>query len=128
VPATKAARRDGHGFAVLLMINAHCIDGQAEAANKRITDAFDTADTEFGPATREMMTVRRRPQIPGQRKKAGRDGLHNRSHPSCKTVGSAYVSSNPTPATTCENDQLAANSRAGGPFLLCPAVCHLVSL
>jgi hypothetical protein len=34
----------------------------------------------------------------------------------------------PPPATTCENGPLAANSRAGGPFLLCPAVCHLVSL
>jgi hypothetical protein len=30
----------------------------------------------------------------------------------CKTVGSAYVGSNPTPATTCENDPLAGNSRA----------------
>src|SRR5690348_9397635 len=46
----------------------------------------------------------------------------------CKTVGSAYVGSNPTPATTCENGPLAANSRAGGPFLLGPGVCHLVAL
>src|SRR6266404_4386907 len=46
----------------------------------------------------------------------------------CKTVGSAYVGSNPTPATTCGNGPLAANSRAGGPFLLCPVVCHLVAL
>jgi hypothetical protein len=46
----------------------------------------------------------------------------------CKTVGSAYVGSNPTPATTCENAPLAANSRAGGAFLLCPEVCHLVAL
>ena len=46
----------------------------------------------------------------------------------CKTVGSAYVGSNPTPATTCGNGPLAANSRAGGPFLLCPGVCHLVAL
>jgi hypothetical protein len=46
----------------------------------------------------------------------------------CKTVGSAYVGSNPTPATLCENGPLAANSRAGGPFLLCLVVCHLVSL
>jgi hypothetical protein len=46
----------------------------------------------------------------------------------CKTVGSAYVGSNPTPATTCENAPLAANSRASGAFLLCPGVCHLVAL
>src|SRR5580693_8191172 len=46
----------------------------------------------------------------------------------CKTVGSAYVGSNPTPATTCENGPLAANSRASGPFLLCPVMCHLVAL
>src|SRR5689334_5253367 len=46
----------------------------------------------------------------------------------CKTVGSAYVGSNPTPATRCENAPLAATSRAGGAFLLCPVVCHLVAL
>ena len=46
----------------------------------------------------------------------------------CKTVGSAYVGSNPTPATTCENGPLAAYSRLGGPFSSCPAVCHLVAL
>ncbi len=34
----------------------------------------------------------------------------------CKTVGSAYVGSNPTPATTCENGPLAAETRPGGPF------------
>ena len=36
----------------------------------------------------------------------------------CKTVGSAYVGSNPTPATTCENGPLAAETRPGAPFLL----------
>ncbi len=46
----------------------------------------------------------------------------------CKTVGSAYVGSNPTPATPCENAPLAANSRASGAFPLCPVVCHLVAL
>src|SRR6202451_2154515 len=40
----------------------------------------------------------------------------------CKPVGSAYVGSNPTPATTCENGPLAANSRAGGRFFSVP-VC-----
>jgi len=38
----------------------------------------------------------------------------------CKTVGSAYVSayvgSNPTPATTSENDSLSAETRSAGPF------------
>jgi integrase len=45
VPATEVARRAGHGVAVLLKIYAHCIDGQADAANKRITDALATPDT-----------------------------------------------------------------------------------
>src|SRR4051794_1871750 len=34
----------------------------------------------------------------------------------CKTVGSAYVGSNPTPATTSENGPHAAETRPGGPF------------
>src|ERR1700750_3388846 len=45
----------------------------------------------------------------------------------CKTVGSAYVGSNPTPATTCGNGPLAAETRPGGRFLLvtpCIAACH----
>jgi hypothetical protein len=40
--ATEVARRAGHGVAVLLKIYAHCIDGQAGAANRRITDALGT--------------------------------------------------------------------------------------
>ena len=31
-------------------------------------------------------------------------------------LGSAYVGSNPSPATTCGNGPLAGNSRLGGPF------------
>src|ERR1700678_2750815 len=46
----------------------------------------------------------------------------------CKTVGSAYVGSNPTPATHYENALLAANPRVSGAFLLCPVMCHLVAL
>src|ERR1700751_3114455 len=45
----------------------------------------------------------------------------------CKTVGSAYVGSNPTPATTSENGPLAGNSRLAGHFLLvtpCITMCH----
>jgi integrase len=49
VPATEVARRAGHGVAVLLKIYAHCIDGQAEAANRRITDALGTKDPAPGP-------------------------------------------------------------------------------
>lgn len=48
VPATEVARRAGHGVAVLLKIYAHCIDGQANAANKRITDALSTPEEEQG--------------------------------------------------------------------------------
>jgi hypothetical protein len=46
VPATEVSRRAGHGVAVLLKIYAHCIDGQAHAANKRITDALGAQDTQ----------------------------------------------------------------------------------
>ena len=49
VPATEVARRAGHGVAVLLKIYAHCIDGQADAANKRITDALGIQDAEQDP-------------------------------------------------------------------------------
>ena len=49
VPATEVARRAGHGVAVLLKIYAHCIDGQADAANSRITDALATTEPEPGP-------------------------------------------------------------------------------
>ena len=49
VPATEVARRAGHGVAVLLKIYAHCIDGQADAANQRITDALSAKDAEGEP-------------------------------------------------------------------------------
>ena len=49
VPATEVARRAGHGVAVLLKIYAHCIDGQADAANQRITDALSTQDARQDP-------------------------------------------------------------------------------
>jgi len=53
VPATEVARRAGHGVAVLLKIYAHCIDGQADAANQRITDALATQDVESEPGRDE---------------------------------------------------------------------------
>jgi len=53
VPATEVARRTGHGVAVLLKIYAHCIDGQADAANQRITDALGTKDTQPEPGDEE---------------------------------------------------------------------------
>ena len=46
----------------------------------------------------------------------------------CKTVGFAFGGSNPPPATTCENGPSAADTRLCGPFLLGPAMCHLVAL
>jgi hypothetical protein len=71
VPATEVARRAGHGVAVLLKIYAHCIDGQADAANKRITDALGTQDSQPqpNPATRETTTSSRHPkcQVRGAR-------------------------------------------------------------
>ena len=53
VPATEVARRAGHGVAVLLKIYAHCIDGQADAANQRVTDAPGTRDTQPEPGGEE---------------------------------------------------------------------------
>jgi hypothetical protein len=50
---------------------------------------------------------------------------------SVKTVGSAYVGSNPTPATTCENGPLTAETRPGGRFLRvtpCIRVFHCGSM
>jgi hypothetical protein len=49
VPATDVARRAGHGVAVLLKIYAHCIDGQATAANQRIAETLGTGDAEGRP-------------------------------------------------------------------------------
>jgi integrase len=48
VPAAEVARRAGHGVAVLLKIYAHCIDGQADAANQRIADALGTTEPGTG--------------------------------------------------------------------------------
>jgi hypothetical protein len=59
---------------------------------------------------------------------AGQRGVTRAGGTGCKTVGSAYVGSNPTPATRCENAPLAAKSRASGAFPLCPVMCHLVAL
>ncbi|MGB6613998.1 hypothetical protein [Trebonia sp.] len=53
VPATEVAQRAGHGVAILLKIYAHCIDGQADAANQRITDALGTKDTGPEPGDEE---------------------------------------------------------------------------
>jgi hypothetical protein len=41
------------GVAVLLKIYAHCIDGQADAASQRITDALGTTEPEPGPVGEE---------------------------------------------------------------------------
>src|SRR5689334_14067201 len=46
----------------------------------------------------------------------------------CKTVGSAYVGSNPTPATTCGNGPLAAETRPRGCFRSCHVAYLSVSL
>jgi hypothetical protein len=68
-------------------------------------------------------------KLASQRISAGqRHVLGRAERAACKTVGSAYDGSNPSPATTSGNGPLAANSRASGAFLLCPVVCHLVAL
>jgi len=68
------------------------------------------------------------PQSRLERRKCWSAGVTRAERAGCKTVGSAYAGSNPTPATTCENGPLAVNSRLGGPFPSCHAVCHLVAL
>jgi len=40
VPAPDVAERAGHGVDVLLRVYAKCLDGQQEAANKRIAEAL----------------------------------------------------------------------------------------
>jgi hypothetical protein len=74
VPATEVARRAGHGVAVLLKIYAHCIDGQSDAANKRITDALGIQDTqpESEPGDEKDDDSEQHPEMPGQRQEAGR--------------------------------------------------------
>jgi hypothetical protein len=48
-------------------------------------------------------------------------GQHRSAEPTgCKTVRSAYVGSNPTPATPCENGPLAGISRLAGRFFSVP--------
>lgn len=53
LPATEVAHRAGHGVAVQLKIHAHCIDGQADAANQRITNALSANDTRPEPGGEE---------------------------------------------------------------------------
>ena len=53
VPATEVARGAGHGITALLKIYAHRVDGRADAANQRITDALVTQDTEPEPGDKE---------------------------------------------------------------------------
>jgi len=48
IPATEVARRAGHGVAVLLKVYAHCIDGMADTANKRIGDALASPEALAG--------------------------------------------------------------------------------
>jgi hypothetical protein len=79
VPATEVARRAGHGVAVLLKIYAHCIDGQATAANQRIAEALGTQDAEEDPVTRATATSSRHPEMAGQSRNLGESGLRNRS-------------------------------------------------
>jgi integrase len=79
VPATEVARRAGHGVAVLLKIYAHCIDGQADAANKRITDALGTQDAgKDSGGEGDGDNEQGHPEIAGQGKGVGLDGRRNR--------------------------------------------------
>jgi len=48
--------------AVLLKIYAHCIDGQADAANQCITDALGSKDTRPDPGARKTAKVKCHPE------------------------------------------------------------------
>jgi hypothetical protein len=48
-PPTDVARRAGQGIAVLPKIYVHCIDAQADAGNKRITDALSIPEAKQTP-------------------------------------------------------------------------------
>ncbi len=71
---------------------------------------------------------RRRPKSRLDARPCWSAGVTRAERSGCKTVGSAYVGSNPTPATPCENGPLAGNSRLCGPFFRCPVMCHRVAL
>jgi hypothetical protein len=74
VPATEVARRAGHGVAVLLKVYAHCIDGQANAANTRINEALGTRIPSPTPLTRAMRAtarMSRHHEAAGQRQESG---------------------------------------------------------
>jgi hypothetical protein len=71
---TEVARRAGHDVAVVLKIYAHCVDGQADAANRRITDALGTTEAEPGPGGEKTTTASRHPEMPGQQPDAERNG------------------------------------------------------
>ena len=65
MPATEVARRAGHGVAVLLKIYAHCVDGQADAANRRTTDALGSQDAQPEPGDEGIDTASRHPKSAG---------------------------------------------------------------
>jgi len=52
-PRPRSPAGPAHGVVVLLKIYAHCIDGQADAANRRITDVFGSQDAKPGPDDEE---------------------------------------------------------------------------
>ena len=74
VPVTEVARCAGHGVAVLPKIYAYCIDGPADAANKRITDALGVQDTgpESDSGDEGMTTASRNLKCQVRGKKAAR--------------------------------------------------------
>jgi hypothetical protein len=104
VPATEVARRAGHGVAVLLKIYAHCIDGQADAANQRIT--LGTTEPEPGPDGEEDDgSARRQPEVAGQQPDAEQKRSADRSsggsaHPTPAVRARPWIPRPPAPART----------------------------
>ena len=63
VPAAEVARRAGHGVAVLLKVYAHCINGQADTLNERVSGALggdgEPPDIPRRPARKPALVHRR---------------------------------------------------------------------
>jgi hypothetical protein len=79
VPATEVARCAGHGVAVLLKIYAHCIDGQATAANQRIAEALGIQDVEQDLGDEGDDDTGQAPEMAGQGGNSGLSGQRNRT-------------------------------------------------
>jgi hypothetical protein len=80
--ADSIRRGPGRDVAVLLKIYAHCIDGQADAANKRITDALGAQDAliDSEPGDKGDDEIEQASRNARSEEQSRADGRRNRSH------------------------------------------------